>query len=105
MRQQLRECDLFFSSLLKLRPELPHPAFDVDLVFLQNMQETRASKTFRSRPNQHQRLFCPRLFASRIAKSAVEIENRFSILPNGNYRAELAELLEVCLEERFRERA
>src|SRR5260370_31115017 len=38
MREQLRERDLFLSGWRKLRPKLPYPTFDVDLVLLQNVQ-------------------------------------------------------------------
>jgi len=75
--------------------------FDVDLVFLQDVQQTSASDPFRRRPNQNDRVFGPRLFASGIAKSAVKLEQLLSVLPNGNGGAELAKCLEILLKQRF----
>ena len=53
VRQQLRERNLFFAGLRKLRPELGHALVDVDLVLLQGMQHTRAADSFRCRPNKN----------------------------------------------------
>ena len=98
MRKQLRERDLFLPGLRKLRPELRDALFDVDLVFLQDMQHAGAAESLGRRPNENERVGGPRLFAARVAKSAVKIDNRFSVLPNRNRRAEFAELLEIFLE-------
>ena len=59
MRKQLRKRHVIFSGLRELRPELPYPPFDVDLVFLQNVQHARATESFRGRPNQNERVAAP----------------------------------------------
>ena len=99
MRKQLRQRDLFFPGLRKLRPELRDALFDVDLAFLQNMQNARAAQSFRGRPNEHERIVAPRNYAARIPKSAAKIDHRFSMLPNRHRGAELAELLEIFLKQ------
>src|SRR2546430_1613212 len=104
MRKQLRERDLFFSSLREFRPELPYSSFDVDLVFLQKMQETRTAESFSRRPDQNEGVVLPRLLATAVAKSAVKLEQLLSVLPNRNGCAKLAELIEVLVKERFNPR-
>ena len=101
MRKQLRERDFFFAGLGKLRPELRDPLVDVDVVFLQHMQNTRAADSFCRRPYQNKRVAVHGFSSTRIAKSAVKIENRFSVLPNRNSGSELAKLLKVFLEQWF----
>jgi len=51
MRKQLRERDLFFARLRKLGPELGHPSVNVDPMFLQDMQDTRAAHSLCRRPD------------------------------------------------------
>lgn len=105
MRKQLRDRDRLFARLRKLRPEFSDVAFDVDLLFLQNMQHTGAAEPLRRRPNENECIVGPGLFAARIAKSAVKIDNRFSVLANRNGRAEFAQPFEIALEERLEARA
>ncbi len=100
VRKQLRERDVFFAGLGKLRPELCDAALDVDLVFLQNMQNAGAAESLRGRPNQDKRVANPRMFAARIFKSAVKIDNRFPVLPDRNRGAELAQLLKILFKQR-----
>ena len=64
------------------------------------MQNACAAESFRGRPNQDKRVARPRLFAARIFKSALKIDNRFSVLPDRNRRAELAELLKILFKQR-----
>src|SRR5215468_5739315 len=66
------------------------------------MQYTRAANSFRCRPDQHDRVGCPRSLATRVAKSAVKIKNWFSILPNRNRCAEFATFVEVFAKEWFK---
>ena len=99
MRKQLCQRDLFFPGLRKLRPELGDALFDVDLVFLQDMQSAGAAQAFCGGPNEHERVVAPRDSPTRIPKSAVKIDNRFSMLPNRHRGAELAELLEIFLKQ------
>src|SRR4029077_20729116 len=101
MRKQLRRCYLFFPGLRKLRPELNYALRDVDLIFLERVQDAGAAESFRRRPNQNERVGCPRFFAARIAKAAVQLDNRLSILPNGNGRTKLAKLVEILSKERL----
>src|ERR1043166_269786 len=102
MREQLRHCDLCFPGLRKLRPQLSYALRDIDLIFLERAQDAGATESFRGRPNQNERVGCPRFFAARIAKAAVQINNQLSILPNGNGRTKLAKLVEIlskkCLD-------
>src|SRR5260370_5139024 len=100
MRQQLRQRDLFFPGLRKLRPELRDALFDVDLAFLQDMQNAGGAQSFRGRPDEHERVVAPRDGPARIPKSAVKIDNRFSMLPNRHPGAQLAELAEIFLKQR-----
>ena len=88
-----------FPALREFRPELGDATFDVDLVFLQDVEQTGAAQSFRRRPDENQRVRGPGLFAARIAKSAMKIEQRLAILPNGNRRAEFAKLREIFLEQ------
>src|SRR5260370_27524219 len=100
MRQQLRQRDLFFPGLRKLRPELRDALFDVDLAFLQDMQNAPAAQAFRGRPDEHERVVAPRDAPARIPKSAAKIDNRSSMLPNPQRPADLAELLQIFLKQR-----
>src|ERR1700730_9623272 len=63
------------------------------------MQQTCAAETFRRRPKEHDRIGGPRQLAFRVAKSTMQFKNRFSILPNGDRRAQLAKAREVFLEK------
>ena len=105
MRKQLRGRDRLFARLRKLRPELSDASCDVDLVYLQNMQHTGAAEPLRRRPDENECVVGPGLFAARVAKSAVKIDNRFSVLPNRNCGAEFTQPLEIFLEERLEARA
>ena len=87
MREQLRERDFFFACLCKLGPELSDALVDVDLIFLQHMQETRATDSLGRRPDQNKRVSGPRFFTMHIAKSAVEIDDWFAVLPDRHRRA------------------
>ena len=98
MRQQLRKRDFFFTSLRKLRPEVRDPLVERDFVFLQCMQDTCAANSLRRRPHQNECVACPRIFAARFAKSAVKVDDRFSILPNRHRSAQFAKLFEILLE-------
>src|SRR5262249_32322863 len=71
------------------------------VVLLQRMQHTRAADSFRCRPDQYDRVGCPRFLAIRVAKSAVKIDNWLAVLPNRNRRAEFAKLLKILLKPRF----
>src|SRR5205807_720534 len=64
------------------------------------MQQTGAADSFRGRPDQHDGVLGPGLFPLGIAKSAVQIEQRFAVLPNRQRRAQLTKALEVPLEKR-----
>src|SRR5207237_9959532 len=55
--------------------------------------------------NQNERFVRPSLFAAGVPKSAVKLEQLLSVLPNGNRRAELAELLEIFPEQGLETRA
>src|SRR6266404_3218732 len=99
MRKQLRDRDRFLVRLCELRPEFSDASFDFDLRFLQHMQHTGAAESLRRRPDKNECVGGPGLFAARIAKSAVKIDNRFSVLPNRNRRAEFAQFFEILLEE------
>src|ERR1700682_3943519 len=105
MRKHLRDRDCLFARSRKLRPELSDASFDVDLVFLQDMQHTGAAESLGRRPDEDKRVVGPGLFAAGIAKSAVKIDNRFSVLPNRNRRADFTQPLEIFLEKRLEARA
>src|ERR1700687_3527911 len=100
MRKQLRQRDLFLPGLRKLRPELRDALFNVDLAFLQDMQNAGAAQGFRVRPDKRERVVAPRYAPARIPKSAAKIDNRFPMLPNRHRGAEFAELLEIFLKQR-----
>src|ERR1700704_360090 len=104
MRKQLRDRDRFLVRLRKLRPELSDASVDGDLFFLQNMQHTGGAEPLRRRPDENECVVGPGLFAACVAKSAVKIDNRFSILPNRNRRAEFTQPLEIFLEKRLEAR-
>src|SRR6476646_8055144 len=101
MRKQLPERDLVLVCLAKLRPELSDGPVELNLLLLQRMQYTRAANSFRCRPNQHGGVGAPRFLATGIAKSAVKINQRFTVLPNRKRRAEFAESFKVLIEQRF----
>src|SRR5438876_4255402 len=101
MRQQLPQRDRFFPGLREFRPDLPHMTFDVDLVFLQDVQQTSASDPFRRRPNQNDRVSGPRLLASGIAKSAVKLDQLLSVLTDGNGGTELDKCIEIHSKQMF----
>src|SRR5262245_35190364 len=82
MRKQLPECDLMFVCLSKLGPEFRDAPVELNLLSLQRMQYTHAANSFRRRPDQHDRVGRPRSLATGIAKSAVKIDNWFSVLPD-----------------------
>jgi len=71
MGQQLLEAYFAFFRLSKFRPEFRDPSFEPNLALLQSVKQTRASKTFRSRPEEDDRVRRPLLLARCIAKSAV----------------------------------
>src|SRR4029077_13083209 len=104
MRKQLCERDVCFASLCKLGPELCSPSVELILVLLQHVQDTCATDSFRRRPYQNKRVVRPRMFAARIAKSAVKINDLLPVLPNRNRSSELPKLFEVFLEQRFQSR-
>src|SRR5437773_3382633 len=102
MREQLCERNLVFPTLCELGPELCCPSLEVDAVFLQYMQDTCAADSFRCRPDQNKCVARPRIFAACIAKSAVKIDNRLSILPNRHRGPELANLSKFSWNSGFR---
>ena len=55
---------------------------DLDLMFVQYMQDTCAADSFRRGPHQDNCVARPRMFATRILKSAVKLDNRLAILPD-----------------------
>src|SRR6202040_344276 len=73
VRKQLCQRDRFLPALCELWPELRHPTFDFDLVFLQDMENTSGAQSLRRRPDQNQRVGSPELLTTSIAKSAVQI--------------------------------
>ena len=101
MRKQLPERDLVFVCLPKLGPELSDGPVELNLLLLQRMQYARAANSFRRRPDQHDRVGCPRFLATRVAKSAVKINQRFIVSPNRKRRAEFAKLFKILLKQRF----
>src|SRR6266567_8299923 len=100
MRKQLRKCDFVFARSRKLGPELGHASVDVDLIFLQDMQRAGATDSFRCRPDENDRIRRPWMFATRVPKATVKIDKRFSILPNGNRRAEFPKFFKIFAKER-----
>src|SRR5262249_883091 len=75
---------------------------ELNLLSFQRMQYARAADSFRCRPDQHDRVGCPRFRTTRVAESAVKINNWFSILPNRNRCAEFATFAEVFAKEWFK---
>ncbi len=71
VREQLRQSDRLFLGLSELGPELRHGGVESDLVFLQDVQEARASKSFRGRPDEDEGISGPGLLALGIAEAAV----------------------------------
>src|SRR5215470_15695246 len=100
MRKQFCKGDFFFSSLCELGPKLRYAPVEVNLMLLQNVEDTRAADSFRSRPHQNQRVGFPGPFAASIAKSAVKIEDWSSVLPDRNRSAKLAKFFKILLEQR-----
>jgi hypothetical protein len=100
VRKQLRQRDVFLAGLSKLRPKFRDAAFNLDLVLLQNMQNACAADPLRGRPNQDKRIGRPRMFAARIFKSALKVDDRFPVLPDRNPGAELAEFLKILFKQR-----
>ena len=98
MGKQLRKRDFAFTALRKFRPELRDALLDSDRMFLQDMEETGAAQSFRRRPEENQRVRGPRFLTVRIAKSAMEIEQRLAILPNRDRGAEFAKLRKIFFE-------
>ncbi len=101
MRKQLRKRDLFFAGLRKFWPKLGDPPVNVDLMFLQGVQDTCAANSLCRRPDEDEGVLAPRFLAACVLKSTVKIENRSPILPNRNSGAQLTELLEILQEQRF----
>ena len=100
MRKQLCERDLIFAGVRKFRPELGYVAIKFDIALLENMQQARTPQALCRRPNQDSGVGRPGLLSFRVSKSAMQFENRFPILPNGNRSTELPKPLEVFLEKR-----
>src|SRR5882724_2430983 len=98
MGQQLLEAYFAFFPLSKFRPEFRDPSFEPDLALLQSVKQTRASKTFRRRPEENDGVRRPRLLALRVPESAVQFENLFAVPPNGNSCAEFAVTREIFVE-------
>src|SRR5437868_10876389 len=84
MRKQLREGDIRLSVLSELRPKLRNAPFNFDFVFLEGVEQTSAADSFGCRPDKHDRVVAPRLLPFSVAKSRVQIEYRFAVLPNGD---------------------
>ena len=64
------------------------------------MKQTCAGQTLGRRPDEGDRVRRPRLLVFPVAESAMQIEDRFAILPIGDSGAELAEAREIFFEER-----
>src|ERR1041384_6081177 len=75
MREQLGKGDLIFPILREFRPEFCDPPPNRDFVFLEDVKQTCASEPLCCRPDQTHRVARPGLFFSRIAKSAMKLEN------------------------------
>jgi hypothetical protein len=97
----LCERDILFSSLREFRPELCDRSFQLDFLFLQNVQQAGAAQSFGGRPEEHDRVGGPRVLAVRVAKSAEKIDDLLSILPDRDGRAEFTEVFELPSKERF----
>ena len=63
------------------------------------MQQTCAAQAFGRGPEQDDGVGGPGHLAFRVAKSAVQFQDRFSILPDGYRRAELAKARKILVEE------
>ena len=98
MGEQLRERDCIFPGLRKFRPELRDALLDRDRIFLQDMEQAGAAQSFRRRPEENDCVRGPRLLTVRIAKSTMEIDHRFAILPNRDRRTEFAKLRKIFFE-------
>jgi hypothetical protein len=99
MGKQLRECDLTFACLRKFRTELGYATRQLDPALLQDVQQTCAAQTFRRGPKQYDCVGAPGHLALRVAKSAVQLQDRFSVLPNGDGRTELAKVRKILVEQ------
>src|SRR6266513_6100734 len=95
------ERNAVFATLAELRPELHDASIEFNLVLLQQMQQTSATDSLGGRPKQHKSIGRPRFLAAGIAKPAVQINQRFSILQNRNRRAQVAKLFEILVKQRF----
>jgi hypothetical protein len=100
MRKQLRQRDFFFASLSELGPKVRYAPVDANPVLLQHMQDACAANSLGGRPDEDERVSFPRFFMAGIAKSAVKIDDRFSILPDRYSRTELSETREILFKER-----
>jgi hypothetical protein len=98
MRKQLRQRDFFFPSLSELGPKVRNAPVDANSVLLQHMEDACAAKSLGGRPDEDERVSFPWFFVAGIAKSAVKIDDRFSILPDRYSRTELSEFFEVFPE-------
>src|SRR5947208_9582151 len=92
MRKQLRQRDLFFATLSELGPKLRHVSVAANPVLLQHMQDAGVANSLGGRPDEDERISVPGFFVAGIAKSAVKIDDRFSILPNGRSEEHTSEL-------------
>jgi hypothetical protein len=96
----LRNRDLAFAVSRELRPVISNAPIDFDPILLQHVQQTRAPDSFRRRPDKDERVFGPPLLAPRVTETAVQLEERLTILPERNGPAELATFREVLVENR-----
>ena len=69
-------------------------------MLLQHMQDACAANSLGGRPDEDERISAPGFFVVGIAKSVVKIDDRFSILPNGNSGSELSEPFKILPERR-----
>ena len=65
-----------------------------------SVQQACAAQPFCCGPKQYDCVGGPGYLAFRIAKSALQFQDRFSVLPNGYRRAEFTKAREVFLEKR-----
>ena len=84
MRKQLCEGDILLPVLSKFRPEIRNAPFNFDFVFLERVEQTRAADSFSCRPDQRDGVVVPELLSFSVAKSPVQIEYRFAVLPDGD---------------------
>ena len=68
-------------------------------MLLQHVQQACAANSLGGRPDEDECVSFPRFFVASIAKSAVKIDNWFSILPDRNRGSELSKLFEVFPEQ------